>query len=711
MSLQQYPAMLIALTSEELESASYATGGAYLSIPVLRFNSLYAFVQVLHQGGQQCLEILYIFDGLDRARKRVKDHFLADEVLLGRSLVPKICKQPPLVNQFKEAILATDEAFCPLDRELKRQIIQEWQMEMNEEFIRELTILRCMAYMWICKECYASLSAGVMPKFALCNWLYYGHDALPLDISAALKASSMFDQMMISRARANSVVFWFNTTSICGDNKASQVDVLARARKGIRGNIIVAPLPILVRQSCIKKLIDFLLAKNEHYRPALWFGVSQENLRGLLQGNKDEGVPPSMEIVPLQPNEAINIGTSDYAPRNEDGQVTDSSVGEEILMENASYTDGDNSPISYKDMKAKALARCLSHPWGVGGFHHPKRARKISMEEQVRYLLSIDDNRFERDPEFVFVFYNVLRKQAVSNSLRFAIPYKSRDLVLRSLLDVDPEVLARLNDLCRINPAYQLLRMIARHVPGSDGYKVMLQNKIRAIIYQRGTPSLFVTLNPADVNHPILRLFAGVDVNLEEMGKIRLFEADEDRFWKQYGYVLEQLLYEYNWHIHQATCWKCLKQGEEKTDENCWLGMDGRTQDITVLDEETKGIILRRHHPLVSAYTDIVTLLQCNMNVQFVGSGEAAKAFVYYVTDYITKPGLPMHVGLAALCHVARKTQSDVDLSNPEKAATGAVTAAVNSMMARQELLHPPVMSYLVGGGDHYTSEKFAPFN
>ena len=40
-------------------------------------------------------------------------------------------------------------------------------------------------------------------------------------------------------------------------------------------------------------------------------------------------------------------------------------------------------------------------------------------------------------------------------------------------------------------------------------------------------------------------------------------------------------------------------------------------------------------------------------------------------------------------------------------ALVGAVITAVNSMMGRHEISHPQVMSYLVGGGDHYTTEKF----
>jgi len=194
---------------------------------------------------------------------------------------------------------------------------------------------------------------------------------------------------------------------------------------------------------------------------------------------------------------------------------------------------------------------------------------------------------------------------------------------------------------------------------------------------------------------------------------LRLQEEDMSSFWRNYGYVVEQLLYQYNWHDHTPTCWKYLKRGQEQTDANCRMGMDGTTQATTCLDSESARIMLRRRHPKISAYTDLVTfLVQCNMNAQFVGSGDQAKSFIYYVTDYVTKASLSVHVGMAALAFAVRRVHErgfvgGIQSGNDQK-SIGAVIMAVNSMMARQEISHPQVMSYLVGGGDHYTSEKFS---
>ncbi|KAJ7429945.1 hypothetical protein B0H11DRAFT_1766031 [Mycena galericulata] len=79
------------------------------------------------------------------------------------------------------------------------------------------------------------------------------------------------------------------------------------------------------------------------------------------------------------------------------------------------------------------------------------------------------------------------------------------------------------------------------------------------------------------------------------------------------------------------------------------------------------------------------------MDIKYVGSGEAAKALVYYVTDYITKSTLPAHVGLAAVEYAIKQNTKKFDMPS----------AAPPSEQVKD------LMSYLVGGGDHYCSHPF----
>jgi hypothetical protein len=101
------------------------------------------------------------------------------------------------------------------------------------------------------------------------------------------------------------------------------------------------------------------------------------------------------------------------------------------------------------------------------------------------------------------------------------------------------------------------------------------------------------------------------------------------------------------------------------------------------------------------------------MDTQFIGSGEAAKATVFYTTEYITKGDLPLHVGLQALEYATKMSQvnSSVDLDmTTERNDRKLITKTVNAIMGKQEMSHQQIMSYLVGGGDHYSSHTFRTF-
>ncbi|KZV59138.1 hypothetical protein PENSPDRAFT_595961, partial [Peniophora sp. CONT] len=140
--------------------------------------------------------------------------------------------------------------------------------------------------------------------------------------------------------------------------------------------------------------------------------------------------------------------------------------------------------------------------------------------------------------------------------------------------------------------------------------------------------------------------------------------------------------------------------------------MNGKTQPFTCLDEETGSILLRRLHPWINNFNDVVLfLLQSNMDIKYIGSGPAAKALVYYITDYITKGTLPMHVGLSAVIAAIRKTEglyaTGEDPAEAVARRKSFLIKCVNAMIGRLELSHQQVMSYIVGGGDHYCSHQF----
>ena len=103
-------------------------------------------------------------------------------------------------------------------------------------------------------------------------------------------------------------------------------------------------------------------------------------------------------------------------------------------------------------------------------------------------------------------------------------------------------------------------------------------------------------------------------------------------------------------------------------------------------------------------------LIQYNMDIKYIGSSEAVKALVFYITNYIMKVTLPTHLGLQALIYAIKSNHKkyahdhSVDMLAVKRSL---LTKVINGLMARNKQSHQQVLAYLVGGGDSYTSPTF----
>ena len=806
-----------------------------------------------------------------------------------------------------------------------------------------LTSLNVRADIQLCVECERSLRKGRTPKYALANWLYYGHDRLPADVKQAFEEATQVERVLVSRARASKISFRFCETKghyLYGtDPHTSQSYVrgnvgihpqdathlheyLPPGHDAIRDTICAVFVgqtkptretmqklsPVLVRKSRVSTIIQFLTRENPMYRPAgLFAGFSQINMDALFgpgTAGVEEGVACGMEIAHVQSNEAIEGSTSSYVPGEDPPSGAEGvQAVEELLMENVGYTDSHATPQNYRRMQMKALSHCLRggaflssqagsrfiaewdnpnllswlfphlDPWGIGGFFDPRRPQRLSFDEQLRYLLAVDQSPFRDDPDFAFVFYNLKHKRDALNSSTFRVSASERESVVNRLLRVNVVELdalaARFEQDSRYKPVSreekEILSLLAKvntishDVPGSNGYKQSLRNEIRALINYHGTPTLFVTLNPSDRDHPLVRLYAGHEIDVEDAmrgedlnrwqrsvlaaknpsacarffdkminnfikvilrfgrpgrglfgrcnayygtveaqargtlhchmliwldghpspqklrDKLELSDAYQTRMfaWLEsvikcelpgtldvvheplgkplarplraeqsgnphpgavpapatrsfsngaafkfaYNAFVKDLVEEFNWHEHKTTCFKYAPDGAApsdpvRQDALCRMRIDGSTRPVSEIDPVTSGLLLRRLHPRIAAYNDLVIfLMKSNMDIKFIGSGDAAKAMLYYVTDYITKASLPTHIGLGALTYAIQKTNEKhngvaaVDMDDRQRLS--ALSTTVLRMMSRQELSQQQVMSYLVGGGDVYRSHRF----
>ncbi|KAJ6527536.1 hypothetical protein B0H19DRAFT_969685 [Mycena capillaripes] len=161
-------------------------------------------------------------------------------------------------------------------------------------------------------------------------------------------------------------------------------------------------------------------------------------------------------------------------------------------------------------------------------------------------------------------------------------------------------------------------------------------------------------------------------------------------------------------HTHHPTCYKYWRGPPEPKD--CRFDLDeANVTPVSMFDPDTGEIVLRCLDGLVNNFNEtILEAMRCNMDIKFIGSGPAAKAILYYITDYITKTQLQAHVAYAALeLAVKRLGEYDPNVDEYTVRARKLLQKCAHAMIAKQELSAQQVVSYLMDYEDHFTSHKF----
>ncbi|CAF1369308.1 unnamed protein product [Adineta steineri] len=166
-------------------------------------------------------------------------------------------------------------------------------------------------------------------------------------------------------------------------------------------------------------------------------------------------------------------------------------------------------------------------PYGTGAFEDTSRPAKISFKKQIQYLLSYNDRRFEEHHSFIFIVFNMLqrREACLHARLMTSKPYfsKTADQIASLNADDIKQVLNgieknKINTSSRtpqVNALLSQVKAIGGKVMGSAQSRSMLRNQIHGLIFNQGLPSIFLTINPADINSRVALYFAGIDLDLD----------------------------------------------------------------------------------------------------------------------------------------------------------------------------------------------------
>lgn len=167
-------------------------------------------------------------------------------------------------------------------------------------------------------------------------------------------------------------------------------------------------------------------------------------------------------------------------------------------------------------------------PYGCGAPYDLLRPTEVPLSQHSRYLLSYEDQRFEKHHSFIFVMFNVMqRRQACWNaSLMASRPYfqeTADDLQALTTKEIEAALISATKHTFslmtnpRINTLVKQIRAVGGNVMGSAYSRSALRTQIHALIFNQGLPSIFMTINPADIHSRIALYFANVDLDLDKI--------------------------------------------------------------------------------------------------------------------------------------------------------------------------------------------------
>ena len=167
---------------------------------------------------------------------------------------------------------------------------------------------------------------------------------------------------------------------------------------------------------------------------------------------------------------------------------------------------------------------CL-FPYGLGGIEGDHEVG-LDFMEHVGWALQYHDRRFRKHETFPFVAFGISQRRQALNSacvqMRSQRFQKDAQIISKITLAMLQQAQAEEEQGQPIsNPSVCLLRKhihaSSGRVMGSDQSRYQLRSQIWSTSIIMGPPSLWITINPSDLHDPIAQIFAGENINLDNL--------------------------------------------------------------------------------------------------------------------------------------------------------------------------------------------------
>ena len=454
-------------------------------------------------------------------------------------LLKPLCELSRLKNVKKLLHILQQEGITRVERKTKEEKVHEYSGPVLDYSCSK-----------ICNDCRISVRKGKVPRLALAKGLWLGK------VPDELKSLRFVEKLLIARVRhtccyvkvasgmrkmkANVIAFQTPIPKVydilpppCAEMNEVLAILFTGPCKPTESDL--SRTPFLVRRNHVAKALDWLRLNHSDYAD---IKISKKN----LDEYPEHEIPVSIEYMPSETNK-VPEGTSIFDTEPEDG--TDSG---ECSFTVHGLTGDMLDTMTTNTIKAMALRHlnnegkmlAIGHskefesmwnnpqlypqmfpwlfPYGMGGIG----TTNISDKEHKKWLLMYHDKRFQTDINFPFVaFSHSQMKQSSTQSFLLVDQARFQNITQR-LLNLDQNVLSNITEKLSNGEyfvpesdsekaCFQVLRdldHVAGKVKGSTTSKKYMRNEIWSLIAFSGAPSWYITLSPADIQHPICIYYA-----------------------------------------------------------------------------------------------------------------------------------------------------------------------------------------------------------
>jgi hypothetical protein len=152
------------------------------------------------------------------------------------------------------------------------------------------------------------------------------------------------------------------------------------------------------------------------------------------------------------------------------------------------------------------------------------------------------DRRFQEHGSFSLTTFNIVQRHEMLLHTSLKVKRANFDYIASQFASVSPEVVKNVSERVangesavpknaeerKVMDLLTQVNGVAASIPGSSAARVAMRNEIRELMIEKGLPSFYITINPADVFNPVVKFLAGSEIDAD-----KLLAEDVPNYWDQ----------------------------------------------------------------------------------------------------------------------------------------------------------------------------------